>query len=184
MLLGDRSLCDLVGVMPSAFCGVLVFVVAWLELLIGEAKVRSWAILKLVSTDHGMKVSTSFVLPDELWKKIKVAAIERGTTVSAVVAEALSSAVSRGSGSGVFIPEGAPKHAFMLKVLTSESKQQLMTLLITEFMEMGIGDMDLLGKYLKGAKDGWKHPSRTGKESEALAYLFKLCSELHYPGFD
>ncbi len=141
------------------------------------------AILKSVGTNYGMKVSTSFELPDELWKKVKVAAIERGTTVSALVAEALSSAVSRGSGSGVFIPEGAPKHAFMLKVLTRENKQQLMAFLITEFMEMGIGDAELLGKYLKGVKDSWKHPSRTGKESEALAYLFKLCSELHYPGF-
>ncbi|WP_449461535.1 hypothetical protein PQ610_03865 [Tardisphaera miroshnichenkoae] len=130
-----------------------------------------------------MKVSTSFDVPEELWKKVKVAAIERGTTVSALVAEALSSVVSRGSGSGVFIPEGAPRHAFMLKVLASENKQQLMALLITEFMDMGIGDRELLGKYLKGVKDSWKHPSRTGKESEALAYLFGLCSELHYPGF-
>ncbi len=129
-----------------------------------------------------MKVSTSFELPEELWKKVKVAAIDRGVTVSALVAEALSTVVSRG-GSGVFIAEGAPKHAFMLKVLTSESKQELMASLITEFIEMGIGDRELLERYLKGVRDGWKHPSRTGKESEALAYLFKLCSELHYPGF-
>ncbi len=139
--------------------------------------------LKFVRTVLGMKVSTSLVLPDDLWRRVKIAAIERGTTVSALVAEALSEVVGRGSGRGLFLPEGAPQYAFMLKVLSTESKQRLISLLIDEFIRMGVGDAQLLAKYSKGVRDNWRHPSRTGKESEALAYLFKLCSELHYPGF-
>jgi len=129
-----------------------------------------------------MKVSTSFTISDEVWKKVRIFAIEHNATVSSLLERALSSLVISQENTGICLGEGPQTFAYQLKTLVSANKSDLMVGLARAFINMGIGDRNKLEKCLKGANEGWKHPNRTGKESDAILYLLALAKDLSYPG--
>jgi len=129
-----------------------------------------------------MKVSTSFDIEPEVWKRVKIAAVERQTTVSAMIEQALTDIITRQRAGGIFIEEGPQLLAFQLKTLFTANRTDLVLKLAQAFLDLGLGDPERLKKYAKGAKEGWKHPNRTGKEVEAISYLLELSKSLRYPG--
>ncbi|MDP7975335.1 MAG: hypothetical protein ACP5UI_01585 [Thermoprotei archaeon] len=132
-----------------------------------------------------MKVSTSFNLDPAVWKKLKHMAVEHDETISALVQRALESFAASPMGvKGLFLPEGAEKLAYDLKVLVTSDKGQVIQRLIESYLDRSLGDPQLLQRYQRGAIERWKHPTRTGKEAEAVDYLLKLAHEEGFPGFE